>query len=90
MAQAQEVSKSTVNRLWRLHNIKPHLSRNGERDAFCQTPEGVGSKLVPVIPPVAPLVSFTRSYVTVMTPDMEGSLNLKIRIAFGGANSRDY
>jgi transposase len=27
MAQAQEVSKSTVNRLWQLHNIKPHLSR---------------------------------------------------------------
>src|SRR5271154_4213985 len=27
MAAAQDVSKSTVNRLWRLHNIKPHLSR---------------------------------------------------------------
>ena len=27
MAEAQEVSKSTVNRLWQLHNIKPHLSR---------------------------------------------------------------
>jgi transposase len=27
MAQAQEVSPSTVNRLWQLHNIKPHLSR---------------------------------------------------------------
>ena len=27
MAAAQEVSKSTVNRLWQLHNIKPHLSR---------------------------------------------------------------
>ena len=26
MAQAQDVSKSTVNRLWQLHNIKPHLS----------------------------------------------------------------
>ncbi|HMD10042.1 MAG TPA: IS630 family transposase [Candidatus Acidoferrum sp.] len=26
MAEAQEVSKSTVNRLWQLHNIKPHLS----------------------------------------------------------------
>ena len=25
MAQAQDVSKSTVNRLWQLHNIKPHL-----------------------------------------------------------------
>jgi len=27
MAEAQEISKSTVNRLWQLHNIKPHLSR---------------------------------------------------------------
>src|SRR5437773_526066 len=27
MAEAQGVSKNTVNRLWRLHNIKPHLSR---------------------------------------------------------------
>jgi transposase len=27
MAAAQNVSKSTVNRLWRLHQIKPHLSR---------------------------------------------------------------
>ncbi|MGH8350060.1 MAG: IS630 family transposase [Pseudomonas sp.] len=26
MAQAQGVSKSTVNRLWQLHNLKPHLS----------------------------------------------------------------
>jgi transposase len=26
MAEAQEISKSTVNRLWQLHNIKPHLS----------------------------------------------------------------
>ena len=26
MAEAQEVSKNTVNRLWQLHNIKPHLS----------------------------------------------------------------
>ena len=26
MAEAQGVSKSTVNRLWRLHNLKPHLS----------------------------------------------------------------
>jgi transposase len=25
MAEAQDVSKSTVNRLWQLHNIKPHL-----------------------------------------------------------------
>ena len=27
MAQAQDVSKNTVNRLWQLHNLKPHLSR---------------------------------------------------------------
>ena len=27
MAQAQEISPSTVNRLWQMHNIKPHLSR---------------------------------------------------------------
>jgi transposase len=27
MAQAQGVSKNTVNRLWNLHNLKPHLSR---------------------------------------------------------------
>ena len=27
MAEAQEVSKSTVHRLWQLHNLKPHLSR---------------------------------------------------------------
>ncbi len=27
MAKEQEVSKDTVNRLWQLHNIKPHLSR---------------------------------------------------------------
>ena len=27
MAGAQGVSKDTVNRLWQLHNIKPHLSR---------------------------------------------------------------
>src|SRR5438034_2874201 len=27
MAEAQGVSKNTVNRLWKLHNIKPHLSR---------------------------------------------------------------
>jgi len=26
MAAAQEVSSSTVNRLWQLHNLKPHLS----------------------------------------------------------------
>jgi transposase len=26
MAEAQDVSKSMVNRLWQLHNIKPHLS----------------------------------------------------------------
>ena len=27
MAKEQKVSKATVNRLWQLHNIKPHLSR---------------------------------------------------------------
>lgn len=27
MAEAQGVSKATVNRLWQLHNLKPHLSR---------------------------------------------------------------
>src|SRR5882724_2984417 len=27
MAKAQRVSPSTVNRLWQLHNLKPHLSR---------------------------------------------------------------
>ena len=27
MAESQEVSKNTVNRLWQLHNLKPHLSR---------------------------------------------------------------
>src|SRR5256886_16054805 len=27
MAKAQGVSNSTVNRLWQLHNLKPHLSR---------------------------------------------------------------
>ena len=27
MAQEQKVSKATVNRLWQMHNIKPHLSR---------------------------------------------------------------
>ena len=27
MAAAQGVSKNTINRLWQLHNIKPHLSR---------------------------------------------------------------
>lgn len=27
MARAQGVSSSTVNRLWQLHNLKPHLSR---------------------------------------------------------------
>lgn len=27
MAQEREVSKNTVNRLWQLHNLKPHLSR---------------------------------------------------------------
>jgi len=28
MAQAQRVSKATVNRIWQSHNIKPHLVRN--------------------------------------------------------------
>jgi transposase len=28
MAEAQEVSKNTVNRLWQLHNLKPHRSRS--------------------------------------------------------------
>jgi transposase len=27
MAQTQGVSKNTINRLWQLHNLKPHLSR---------------------------------------------------------------
>jgi len=27
MAESHEVSKNTVNRLWQLHNLKPHLSR---------------------------------------------------------------
>ena len=27
MAEEQEVGKNTVNRLWQLHNLKPHLSR---------------------------------------------------------------
>src|SRR5256885_2361287 len=27
MAEAQQVSPSTVNRLWQLHNLKPHLGR---------------------------------------------------------------
>ncbi len=27
MAEAQGVSKNTINRLWQLHNLKPHLSR---------------------------------------------------------------
>jgi hypothetical protein len=31
MAQAQQVSSSTVNRLWQLHNLKPHLSRTFKR-----------------------------------------------------------
>jgi transposase len=28
MASAQDVSKNTVNRLWQLHNLKPHLNRS--------------------------------------------------------------
>ena len=37
MAEAQEVSKNTVNRLWQLHHIKPHLSGTFKlsRDAKC-------------------------------------------------------
>jgi len=32
MAKARDVSKSTVNRLWRLHDIKPHLQgKHGAR-----------------------------------------------------------
>src|SRR5256885_6813266 len=27
LAKAQGVSHSTVNRLWQMHNLKPHLSR---------------------------------------------------------------
>ena len=27
MAEQQDVGKDTVNRLWQLHNLKPHLSR---------------------------------------------------------------
>src|SRR5437763_3232059 len=27
MAKAQQVSKNTINRLWQLHNLKPHLER---------------------------------------------------------------
>jgi len=27
MAQEQKISKATINRLWQMHNIKPHLSR---------------------------------------------------------------
>ena len=27
MAREQKVSKATVNRLWQMHNLKPHLSR---------------------------------------------------------------
>jgi transposase len=31
MAEAQGVSKNTVNRLWQLHNLKPHLTRTFAR-----------------------------------------------------------
>src|SRR2546429_7320104 len=31
LAKAQGVSHSTVNRLWQLHNLKPHLSRTFKR-----------------------------------------------------------
>ena len=36
MAQAQEVSKNTVNRLWQLHDLKPHLSRTFKLVAGCE------------------------------------------------------
>src|SRR5438309_11642343 len=45
MAKAQGVSKSTVNRLWQLHNLKPHLSRTFKlsRDPqFFDTAEAYG------------------------------------------------
>jgi len=38
MAKAQKVSKNTVNRLWQLHNIKPHLSRTFKPVAGCEIP----------------------------------------------------
>ena len=38
MAEAQEVSKNTVNRLWQLHNLKPHLSRTFQALAGCEIP----------------------------------------------------
>ena len=44
MAEEQEVSKNTVNRLWQLHNIKPHLSGTFKlsRDAkFLEKPPDV-------------------------------------------------
>jgi len=40
MAEEQKVSKATVNRLWQMHNLKPHLSRTFKlsRDAkFLET-----------------------------------------------------
>ncbi|MGH8137148.1 MAG: hypothetical protein ACREVV_02980 [Steroidobacteraceae bacterium] len=36
MAQAQGVSKNTVNLLWQLHNIKPHLSGTFQALAGCE------------------------------------------------------
>jgi len=38
MAEAQGVSKNTVNRLWQLHNIKPHLSRTFKLSRECEIP----------------------------------------------------
>ena len=34
MAKVQGVSKNTVNRLWQLHNLKPHLSHTFKRRAI--------------------------------------------------------
>ncbi len=39
MAQAQGVSKNTVNRLWQLHNIKPHLSGTFKVGLYLNPPE---------------------------------------------------
>jgi transposase len=33
MAESQQVSKNTVNRLWQLHHLKPHLSRTFKADS---------------------------------------------------------
>ena len=51
MAEAQGVSKNTINRLWQLHNLKPHLSRTFKlsRDAnfLEKLPDVVGLYLNP-------------------------------------------